>query len=369
MSWIDNNLISKSSKTLILGKYLVAVFQSSSTLGSGLAEAIMKVVTEERADKLKKDLLRMIPPLPRRLNLSSGTQFSKSVKNVLSKYNTLVQPGIIFTDAMNYILQEKKPIYGNFLMDAKNLNVYEPLGMIYFLFKQGGGQSQMDIIISPLLFLKLSGVEWEHCSDSQRVANVWYGEGHIGSECIQGLEDLIINCKFHQFLFPIGPSISNVRSSFVNKLSTVLKGEIISSESPGGYMSVYIPRDLFINLDEKKKEYDCRPLKKTIYACIGYFVFDKKPVMQLTFFMSSMGQLETQIYIKSFFTDQVINKVIELQNDMYINTLTFLVWCRVGHCSNHSSIEHQSLHLRGSSLPVVELKGFISDPGTWELLL
>lgn len=266
----------------------------------------------------------------------------------------------------------RKPVYGEFLIHSQTFHESEPNGTVLFSFKKDDDCSNIDMIFSPMSFYKLSRMNAEIAPDVYRVANVWYGAHNGFDEYMPDLGRLVLEGRFHTHLTPVGPLVKNINSTYLNKITTVVRGEVLSKSSPPENIKVIFPSDMFFDLDitcPSDAIWEPVHTKSTIYACIIYAIQDNDPVMGMCFFKSGKGMYEVLSIIKLFYTDVIINKINSLQHQFYINRLTFGAVCRVGYTSPQIHTKQTNLNFRGTSLRVTEISDFIVNSGTWQTLL
>lgn len=328
-------------------------------------------INQDNYNKVAKDVLRQIPTEPYKVSIFQGSRFARDIKTILSKYATSSTfPNIIYNNLMDVPL--RKPVYGEFLIHAQTFHELEPLGTFLFLFKNEEDCSNIDTIFTPISFYKLSRMNAEVAPDVHRVAHVWYGTNNGFDELMPELGRLVIEGKFHKYLTPVGPLIKNINSTFLTKISSVVRGEVLSKSSPPENIKVLFPSDMFIDLDDTcPAEAIWEPVhtKAVIYVCIIYAIQENQPILGMCFFKSGKGMYEVLSRIKTFYADVVVNKINSLQQQFYINRLTFGAICRVGYTSSQIPIKQSTLHLKGNSIRVSEISDFTVNTGTWQVFL
>lgn len=327
---------------------------------------------DTKRDQLKKQVLRLIPPLPHKLNLNNGPRFARDIKNVFKQHvkTTTLSSGF-FQDILNSGPIYRQGHYGKFLVQAQSVNSNEPLGTYMFMFKPSSNTGKMDTILTPISLFKIAELDGEVSEHVHRIASVWYGRESGLNELVPEFGQFVEDCRLHKHLVPIGPLVSHINSSFVTRVTSVLKGNVII-QTPPQNVSLLLPADLHINLDDSFPPVASHISTGSIlplYACLVYLMSNNQIKAHLYFCESGKGQVELFSTIKEYFTREVINRMNQQYADLYINRLTFGVICRIGFCGPSRGDSKRTLQFKGNKLPVLEFPDFVSDPGQWKQFL
>ncbi len=55
--------------------------------------------------------------------------------------------------------------------------------------------------------------------------------------------------RFHNFITPVGPLVENIKSTYLNKITTVVHGPVVSKAIPRSTVKVTVPQEAFVDLD------------------------------------------------------------------------------------------------------------------------
>ncbi|AAC95586.1 orf 62 [Ateline gammaherpesvirus 3] len=330
----------------------------------------MPKFNENAYKKIERDLLKLLPPRPHKINLSEGPKFAQSIKQALSKYVTSVKNPLNFLSNQMLDVPFRQSFYADFLIQAKTIHQKEPIGSFLFNFKQEDNGSSIDTIFSPISLYKISGLDAEFAPSVHRISFVWYGTDNCIEDTVPNLAELLEEGRFHKFLTPVGPLVENINSTFITRIKSVAKGEVLNNKSPPENIKLVLPSDLFLDLDESITDTSApRHLLSFYYACVTYPVLHNVPVMTLTFIKSNKSIRDIFCHLKVIYTDVIRTKYIDMQKDFYINKMTFGALCKVGSSSSETVPRRGNYHFRGSSLPIVEVPDFVADPGPWMTIL
>lgn len=326
----------------------------------------------DKKDRLRRQVLRLIPPLPHKLNLNNGPRFAQDLKNVLKQHvkTTTLSSGF-FQDILRSGPVYRQAHYGKFLVQAQSVNNSEPCGIYLFMFKPSTKTSKMDTILTPISFFKIAELDGEVSEGVHRLASVWYGKEAGLNDLMTEFGQFVEECSLHKHLVPVGPLVSHINSSFVTRVTSVVKGDVICQNPPQN-VSLLVPVDLHVNLDESFPAIDGNIPSGSIlplYACIVYLMSNNQIKAHLYFFESGKGQVELFSSIKEYFTREVIHRMNQQYANLYINRLTFGVICQIGFCGPSRGDSKRTLQFKGNKLPVLEFPDFVSDPGPWRQFL
>ncbi|BBB06515.1 capsid triplex subunit 1 [Rhinolophus gammaherpesvirus 1] len=331
-------------------------------------------ILEGSNQKVVRDVLRLLPPQSHKLSTFRGSELSRDFKKIVSSYTpSLVSSSLqIFRDEF-ITLPYRQSLYGEFLVHSKTFHTQEPLGTLLFSFKQFDGEcSSVDIIFSPVSLYRVCGLDARQAPHTHRIGNIWYETDADFQQAVPNIQALIQNCTLHRYLTPVGPLVQNIHSTFLNKLSTVVKGEVLSKKSPPENLKLKVPADLFFDLDDSPSETRAgnQPvsLRVTYYACIVYLLMDNTPSASIMIFRSGKGFSDVMFQLKHFYSDTFIHKVRVLGDELDINNLTLGAVCALGYSSAQTIPTRGNIQFRSFSLPTVEISDFVSLPGTWSVL-
>ncbi|AJG42989.1 capsid protein [Harp seal herpesvirus] len=334
----------------------------------------MKTPQQQAYEKVTKDFLKLIPPQGHKFSLNNGPGFLGNLRNTVAKYVPKISVSSLTSYGSDFFNPPfRQPLYGEFLIYAKTLHNQEPLGTYLFTFKQHDSVgTNVDIIFSAASLFKVSGLGEDVAPNTYRLANVWYGLDSDVAQPVPNLQDLIENGDFHRYLTPVGPLVQNLNSTFLNKIVSVTRGEVLTKQMPQENVKLLIPADLFFDLDENLPHLmhnEPRHLKVFYYACVTYVMVLNRPALSLAFFRSGKSFCEVMIQLKNYYSDVLANKMTQSQGQLDIKRTTFGAMCKIGYSSSQSLPAHKTLQVRGSAFNTIEVSGFVSDPGVWVQLV
>ncbi|AAT00099.1 JM122 [macacine gammaherpesvirus 11] len=327
---------------------------------------------DANVNKLNDSLMRLLPPPPHRVSLSRGRDFSKGVRDLLSKYVVSTTTGVEAIKDGFLSVSPKCQTYGDFLIYSQTMSSQEPRGTYLFSFKQTDTGSSIDMLFTPTSLARLSRMDADSAPQTNRIACVWYGHESGLLDAIPNFEELLETGSLHQFLAPVGPLVQTVHSTFVTKVTSALKGDVVAREPVVTHIGLTLPSDMFVDLDDScpsSLRDEPLPAHSSIYVCLTYIRANNRPALGLGFFKSGKGYCEIAAQLRDFYSGVIRTKYIQLQNDLYINRLAFGVVCRLGSVPSGSQPSFQSLHFKGAALPVLKFTEFVSNPGSWKLFL
>ncbi|ARW78124.1 capsid triplex subunit 1 [Common bottlenose dolphin gammaherpesvirus 1 strain Sarasota] len=325
-------------------------------------------------DRVRERVFRLMPPVPHKISISNGRAFAKNVKDVISKYTTpesrlqeMAQHVITYVD-------RPCPTVVDFLIHAQTVNPMEGAGTFLFAYKDKDDGSTIDTILTPVSLFRMSGLDGSDAEHAHRIANICYGDDSGLFDAIPNLGERLENGDFHKYLTPVGPLVQNINSTFLNKITSVMRGPCLNRASPPEMVKVIFPKDMFVDLDEwvaGPLGLSNEPKTSRVYyfAVLAYVVRNDRPALSVCFFKSMKGFSELMIILRWYYRDVIYNRMTQIMRDLYINKLLCGVVCRLGYSSPHHQLTHASRPYKGSSLPVVEISDFVSDPGSWQVLL
>lgn len=330
----------------------------------------MKVPRAEYT-RVRDSVLRLIPATAPRITLTNGREFARTVKTVLSKY--VASRSLVAQVANLDLLKFSTPasVYGEFLIRARTLSANEPVGTFLFLFRQRDQATDLDSLLSPLAFMRVSGADPDTAPTTQRVAAAWYSEDDGLQDAVPGLTTMIAESSFHRYLVPVGVLVDNVASTFVNRVITGVRGATLTRTQPQVPVKLVLPADMYLDLDADVNPLSDEPkrLNSTIYACVTYVTVNDTPAMNLWFVRSGAGYEEVVTRLIDMFTPSLVHKLLAAHDRLDINSLTFGALVTVGSCFSQSVPTYKSFSSRGTSLPAVELSDFVAEPGSWKVFI
>ncbi|AMA67419.1 capsid triplex subunit 1 [Vespertilionid gammaherpesvirus 1] len=322
--------------------------------------------------KLVKDFFKLIPPRSHRFSISNGNALAKDMRNIISQYTpTLMHnPLQIFRDDF-FVPPYRQPLYGEFLIHAQTLHNQEPLGTFLFSFKQQeSSEASVDTLFSPVSMFRVCGLDAKNAPCTHRIANIWYASDADFFSSVPNLQKLIETHTLHNFLTPVGPLVQSINSTFLNKVTTVVRGEILTKKSPPENIKVLFPADMFYDLDEVNLSYNfSEPTsnRACYYACVLYVLCNNRPAVSLMFFRSVKGHGDVMRQIKHFLSDAILASMKTVEK-LALTHFAFGAVCMLGHSCAQINPTKGSLYFRSSLLQTVEIPDFVSDPKTWILL-
>nr|BEG23136.1 capsid triplex subunit 1 [Macronycteris gammaherpesvirus 1] len=321
--------------------------------------------------KIFRDVLKLIPPQTHKLSTFSGSVLSRDFKNLVSSYSPSVSNSLqIFREDFT-LAPYRQPQYGEFLVHSNTFHSQEPVGIYLFLFKNKDDCSTVDTILSAITLYRAGGLGADEAAHTHRIASIWYESETDFHQTMPNLGAAITNCELHKFLVPVGPLVQNISSTFLNKLSTVVKGEVLTKASPPENVKVVFPADMYVDLDEthcNRPETEPKSPRVFYYACIVYVLKNNVPALSTLFFRSGKGFSDVMAQLKHFHADALIHKFRTLPEIFDINTLNFGAVCSLGYSSSHIAPSRGNLQFKSYCLPTVEVFDFVSYPGTWTVL-
>lgn len=225
--------------------------------------------------RVVKDVLKLIPPQSHKLSTFKSSELGRDFRKIVSSYTPNLSSNSlqIFRDDF-MVPPYRQPLYGEFLVHSKTFHNQEPIGTLVFSFKQSDGEcSSVDTVFSPVSLFRMCGLDGESAPHTHRIGNIWYETEADFQQIIPNFQALIQNCTLHRYLNPVGPLVQNIHSTFLNKLSTVVKGEVLSKKSPPENIKLLLPADLFFDLDEthpSTKFNEPVNLRVSYYVCVAY---------------------------------------------------------------------------------------------------
>ncbi|ALE14777.1 ORF62 [Felid gammaherpesvirus 1] len=334
----------------------------------------MKTIPQ-RYEKITKDFSGLIPPKSHKFSLASKSGLV-NITNTVAKYAPKISiSSLINQHAGVFDPPYRQPQFGEFLIFARTLHSQEPIGTFLFTFKQQEAVGEnVDIIFSPVSLFKVSRLQEESGPNTYRMANIWYEQETDILQSVPNIQELFDNGTFHKHLTPVGPLVQNVNSTYLNKVVSVVRGEVLTKRTPRENVKLLLPADLYFNLDESLFPHliDKEPshLNVFYYACITYTrVFDQ-PAASVMFFRTSKGLCEVMMQLKLFFSNLITNRLAYGEaGQLNIKRVNLGALCKVGYSSAQTQPNQKSVLIRGAAFSVVEIPDFITDPGSWVSLI
>ncbi|UTM04763.1 capsid triplex subunit 1 [Equid gammaherpesvirus 2] len=328
----------------------------------------------DSGEKLARDLLRLVPPQTHKLGTFRASELGRDLRAIVANYAPKTISGHIQIFRDDFIAPPyRQPLYGEFLVHAKTFHPQEPRGTFVFAFSVGDGPecTSVDTIFSPVSLFRVCGLGADAAPHTHRISHIWYESESDFLNVAANVRELIENCSLHKFLSPVGPLVQNIQSTFLNKITTVVKGEVLSNRSPPENIKLVLPSDLFFDMDETcPYPPSGDPVKPRVcyYICILYVMVNNIPSASLQFFRTGKGDSDVVFFLRRYYSDAIANKITVLGDNLDINNLTLGAVCMLGYSSSQSTPGRGNLHFRSYSLPTVEVSDFVAQPGSWTLI-
>nr|UTK45409.1 capsid triplex subunit 1 [Equid gammaherpesvirus 5] len=331
----------------------------------------------ETGEKLTKNLLRLVPPLTHKLGTFKGSELGRDFRKIVNSYAPTTLSGNlsrnlqIFTE--DFIAPPyRQPLYGEFLVHSKTFHTQEPLGTFLFAFNQGDGPecTNVDTVFSPVSLFRVLGLDAAGAQHTHRISHIWYESESDFLNVTANVKELMESGGLHKYLNPVGPLVQNIQSTFLNKLTTVVRGEVLSNRTPPENIKLTLPANLYFDMDDTCP-YSAAPgpVKPRVlyYASLLYVMVNNNPSAYLQFFRTGKGPGDVVLFLRKYYSDAIANKITVLGDELDINNLTLGAVCQLGYSSSQSNPNRGNLHFRTYSLPTVEVSDFVADPGSWNL--
>ncbi len=82
-----------------------------------------------------------------------------------------------------------------------------------------------------------------------RMANLLYDSPATLADLVPDFGRLVADRRFHNFITPVGPLVENIKSTYLNKITTVVHGPVVSKAIPRSTVKVTVPQEAFVDLD------------------------------------------------------------------------------------------------------------------------
>lgn len=363
----------------------------------------MKVQGSVNRRRLQRRIAGLLPPPARRLNISQGAEFARDVRGLIAEHAqassvsaaAVWRAGLLAPEAAlgggggSFGWGWRPPVFGDFLIHASSFNNAEPPGTPLFQFKQGDPFSGVDAVFTPLsLFILMNhgrgeAARVEAGGGLTRMAHLLYDSPATLSDLVPNFGGLVADRRFHAFLTPVGPLVENIKSTYLNKITTVVHGPVVSKAIPRSTVKLTVPQEAFVDLDAWLSgggapgvggggcgdgagglaPRPC-PADARLYVALTY----EEAGPRLTFFQSSRGRCQIMNILRIYYSPSIMHRYAVVQ-PLHIEELTFGAVACLGTFSATDGWRRSAFTYRGSSLPVVEIDSFYSDASDWEVIL
>ncbi|ADW24403.1 assembly/DNA maturation protein [Cricetid gammaherpesvirus 2] len=321
--------------------------------------------------RVANGLLGQLPDLGSAVSLTDGKKFALGIRAELGKYAYgLHQAPELLFDAFRRGAKSLR-VYGNYLVHAGTVSSWEVVGTPMFLFLDGKGSTNVDRLFTPISLVKLGNHPQDIAPGSHKMANILYGNESGLSETIPNFQQLMETRKFHSHLIFAGPMLKITPSSFVGKVSTVSRGEVVEDDSYSGHCSLRLPAEFFTDLGKQNtfNYYGMLPAtpRAYIYACLCYLQHPgEETFLVQAYFRTLVCGPELLSLVRAHFLRHIITCHANFPNEFNLDHLKFGFICKLGYFPEDVVVTRESVGVRGSNLIVVNIPRFTVDPGSWE---
>ncbi|AAY41104.1 UNVERIFIED_ASMBLY: capsid triplex subunit 1 [human gammaherpesvirus 4] len=364
----------------------------------------MKVQGSVDRRRLQRRIAGLLPPPARRLNISRGSEFARDVRGLVEEHAQasslsaaavwragLLAPGEVAvagggSGGGSFSWSGwRPPVFGDFLIHASSFNNAEATGTPLFQFKQSDPFSGVDAVFTPLsLFILMNhgrgvAARVEAGGGLTRMANLLYDSPATLADLVPDFGRLVADRRFHNFITPVGPLVENIKSTYLNKITTVVHGPVVSKAIPRSTVKVTVPQEAFVDLDAWLSGgaggggggcfvgglglQPC-PADARLYVALTY----EEAGPRFTFFQSSRGHCQIMNILRIYYSPSIMHRYAVVQ-PLHIEELTFGAVACLGTFSATDGWRRSAFNYRGSSLPVVEIDSFYSNVSDWEVIL
>ncbi len=139
--------------------------------------------------------------------------------------------------------------------------------------------------------------------------------------------------RFHNFITPVGPLVENIKSTYLNKITTVVHGPVVSKAIPRSTVKVTVPQEAFVDLDAWLSGgaggggggcfvgglglQPC-PADARLYVALTY----EEAGPRFTFFQSSRGHCQIMNILRIYYSPSIMHRYAVVQ-PLHIEELTF----------------------------------------------
>ncbi|AAK38265.1 ORF56 [callitrichine gammaherpesvirus 3] len=343
----------------------------------------MKVVSSAiNKVRVHRQFLGLLPATARRLNITDKDKFVRDVRGLIDDHmsSSAIGATSIWKLVTDYL--PNRSVYSDFLIQASSFNNAEVIGSPLFLFKQTDPYSAVDIIFTPLsLFLLFDGLCNDgvgHYAGTKRMASLMYDSQSSMMELVPNLETLVNSRSFHTFLTPVGPLVENIKSTFLNKITSVIYGPSVTKNPPMESVRIKFPAESFIDLDawlggichtvsgpDSSEFGHCpHPSNARLLAAITY----EQSGPKLMFFRSYRGLTQVMNALRLYYSPGIMHRYAVTANPD-INGLIYGAFVSLGTVSASDIGRKDSLNYKGSSLSVVVFDNFIARSSDWTVII
>lgn len=325
---------------------------------------------------MQRQLINLLPPTPRTLNITNGSQLVRDVRGLVSDF---VQTSTLSVSSLanTFIdLPFRQPVYSDFLIHAFSLHGDEKLGTPLLKFTGTDPNSTIDVVFTPLsvfsLFQSITD-DKNSCPHMRRMSLLFYDSENSLADLIPDIHQLIETKSIHKCLMPVGFLVDNMNSTFLNKVTSVVKGPVLAKK--GQFLDsikVKIPSEAFLNLDEWLQGHDGSdmpptPSHATLYCVLVYLTTGPK----IYFVKSVKSYCQVMNALRMYFTDYIIDSYDSMGVDqgVDISKISFGAIARLGLFGTLDEIKLSSFTYKTSNLQVIEIDNFLVESSTWDILI
>ena len=330
----------------------------------------MKVQPAAAGHKVAADLLRVLPPASVRISLNDKRALWRGMRQELSKYVTSTRPTLSgFLESNFSVAPYNQPVLGDVLIQASSVHEGESKGSFLFLVRGVHVEDNLDLGLTLTALFKLCGCLPEENPEMYKMASLWYGDKNCLDSYADVLATYVATGTLHKHLVPMGPIVKSTHSTFVSRVTTIVRGEGGSVSGEDNSVVVF-PKSVFVSLDDADGTVQ-RPVGThvTYYLCITYPLRGQTPTVAFHIVASSKSYEELTDALKHMYAETALHKYDLTQNSCYISALPFLVACRLGRAPNTCSYRLGTVNYRGTASATVEVKAFEVDTGPWNIIL
>lgn len=335
----------------------------------------MKIIDTANRRRIQRQLLGLVPPVPRTLNITNGKKLASDIKEVVRDYANATKLDVeAFTDVLATV-PYRQSIYSDFLIHSSSIHNDERLGTPLFKFTDGDPKSTIDIVFTTQsLFSLFESIRNNELYPKLKRMSMLLYDTHSGlNDLVPNLNSLIENKTFHKCIMPVGFLTENMHSTFLNKITSVMKGPILSKkEKILQTHKVVIPSEIYLDLDHwlgPANIHDTFPVPS--YAVLYFVLVYLVNGPEFLFVKSMKSKCQVMNALRQYFCSQIINSFDSLggEQELDISKMAFGAITRLGLLSTLDDIKHGSLNFKTSSLPVVEIEEFVAEVSTWDILI
>ncbi|UNZ86768.1 assembly/DNA maturation [Murine herpesvirus strain 4556] len=330
------------------------------------------VIAMDRYGGLLGGFLRAVPPVQKPLSLTDGNKFREGIMSEVGKYvSTLVDPRNMMLDSFHH-LKHNKSLQGSFLVHAGTVSDQEVCGTPMFCYKDGLSNPEIDRLLTPISLTRLTVPNNEN-SDVFRIGNIIYSEDSGLFDIIPTLRTRLMERNLHEGLVFVGPLIKNINSSFVNKITTAIKGDTVLNESLSHGLVLKLPVEQFMDFETTNTFHYTGRLPMThrsyIYYALGYVITaDGTQSLLQKFFRTPIEGPEFTRLVRDYFAGEIRNFFLGDNDFGQGNFLMFGAVCRCGYFPEDSLLTRTRVSIKGGGLSLIEIPDFTVSRGPWQFI-